>query len=189
MSNVKNKRLLLWNHVWSARIVLETSEIDSGGNFTGELYFDFFLNFFFHRKKYFWKVKKNIFEFFSKSENFQWKIKKFNVKSKIFIEKIDFLTKFHRKFSIKNFVKKSIFSMKMFDFTLNFLIFIEIFQISKRKKNIFFHFSKLFFSTKKKVEKKSKYSSPSKFPQESISDVFRTIRARQTRFRSNVLFF
>ena len=65
------------------------------------------------------------------------------------------------------------------------------FSILKKSKNIFFPtFQNYVFSMKKKSwEKKSKYSSPTKFPQESISDVFRTIWALLPRFWIELLFF
>ena len=52
----------------SAQIVPKTSEMDSWGIFAGELYFDFFLNFFFHRKKNNFEINKNRQTYF-----FHWK--------------------------------------------------------------------------------------------------------------------
>ena len=80
-------------------------------------------------------------------------------------------------------IKFSIFHWKIFRFwkCSDFFRKCQFFSI--------FIFQNYFFHRKNKLRKKSQYSSYVKFPQESISDVFRTIRARQTRFRRKYTFF
>ena len=102
--------------------LLEMSEIDSGGNFTGELYCDFFLNFIF----FIGKINLKIFsKFFRK------------------------LLMFFRKF-LENFqnLKKNQWKIENFHyfFNDNFRFFIENFQILKNVKNIFLVFN--FFDEK-----------------------------------------
>ena len=111
-----------------------------------------------------------------------------------FIENVFFL-KSEKKNSeifqnLKNFNEKSTKSLKKIDFSLTFFRFWKFWRQFPNIFNFFkFKFSKLFFSMKKKVEKKSKYSSPAKSSQESISDVFRTIWALLPRFWIELILF
>ena len=72
----------------------------------------------------------------------------------------------------------------------NFLIFHWNFSDFEFFPKLFFSLFKIiFFDEKKSWEKKSKYSFRSKFPQESISDVFGTIWALLPRFWIELIFF
>ena len=133
-------------------------------------------------KKIVLKNFRNLKIFNEKSKKNQCKIKKFIEKNRLFDE-----------ISSKIFDQK--FRQKVDFFQWTFLILHWIFLIFHWTFSDFekFHFFSslfnFFFRWKKKLIKKSKYSSPAKFPQESISDVFGTIWALLPRFWIELLFF
>ena len=107
-------------------------------------------------------MKKNSFDFFPKSENFQWKIKKIQCKIKKIIEK---KSTFWRNFWSKMFdeisSKSRFFSMKFFDFTLKFFDFsLNIFRFRKIPKKYFFTFQNYFFFDEKKSWEKNRSIAP-----------------------------